>query len=110
MLGEPPGNQLIGGQVGIEIALTAINPSDLLFRKGEYGQPRRRGVSQFIIALARYAGIPMIAVARGDVHNETLRELGVTAIMNQAICGFWLTPRMTETSHEATFHGKPGRR
>ena len=49
-------------------------------------------------------------VARGDVHNETLRELGVTAIMNQAICGFWLTPWMTETSHEATFHGKPGRR
>ena len=62
------------------------------------------------IILGELIAIDDDPVARGDVHNETLRELGVTAIMNQAICGFWLTPWMTETSHEATFHGKPGRR
>lgn len=61
------------------------------------------------IILGELIAIDDDPVARGDVHNETLRELGVTAIMNQAICGFWLTPLMTETSHEATFHGKPGR-
>ena len=32
------------GQVLIEVQLAAVNPSDLHFIKGEYGQPRRRGV------------------------------------------------------------------
>lgn len=45
-------------------------------------------VTKFIIALARNAGIPMIAVVRRDVHNKTLRELGVTAIVNQTDSNF----------------------
>lgn len=45
-------------------------------------------VTKFIIALARNAGIPMIAVVRRDGHNKTLRELGVTAIVNQTDSNF----------------------
>lgn len=33
-----------GGQVLIEVGLANINPSDLHYLKGEYGQPRRKGV------------------------------------------------------------------
>ena len=40
-------------------------------------------VSKFIIALARDAGLATIVVVRRDVHNETLRELGATEILNQ---------------------------
>jgi len=39
-------------------------------------------VSKFIIALARDAGMATIAVVRRDVHNESLTDLGVTAILD----------------------------
>jgi NADPH:quinone reductase-like Zn-dependent oxidoreductase len=178
-LGEVPVPALDPGHVLIEMSLATINPSDLHFLKGEYGQPRIKGaaagfegvgtvidagddpyatsligqrvsfvatpdgsgtwathaitqamlcipmpasvndndaagfivnpltaaamfadsqaagspgivltagasqVSKFIIALARDAGVPTIAVVRRDVHNETLTDLGVTVILNQ---------------------------
>ncbi len=40
-------------------------------------------VSKFIIALARDAGLESIAIVRRDVHNETLKNLGATEILNQ---------------------------
>lgn len=178
-LRELPVPDLDSAQVLIEMTMAAINPSDLHFLKGEYGQPRQIGkaagfegvgtvissggdayaeslvgqrvsfvasptgsgtwsthaiadamlcipmpesvtdpnaagfivnpltaaamfkqaqdagspgvvltagasqVSKFIIALARDAGMASIAIVRRDVHNDALRELGVTEILNQ---------------------------
>ena len=38
--------------------------------------------------MARDAGLPSIAVVRRDVHDETLRELGVTEVINQSADDF----------------------
>jgi len=40
-------------------------------------------VSKFIIALARDAGLPVIAIVRRDVHSDTLTELGAAEVLNQ---------------------------
>lgn len=178
--GEIPTPPLGSSQVLVEMSLASINPSDLHFLRGEYGQPRRRGkpagfegvgivvaagddptalrligervgfvvssngsgtwathavtdaarcipipesvndydasgfvvnpltaaamfeqarsagspgivltagasqVSKFIIALARDAGMATIVIVRRDVHDEVLRKLGATVILNQS--------------------------
>ncbi len=45
-------------------------------------------VSKFIIALCRDHDMSCIAVVRRDVHNDVLRELGVTTILNQTADDF----------------------
>jgi threonine dehydrogenase-like Zn-dependent dehydrogenase len=42
-IGELPLPELTPGQVLVEMTLATINPSDLHFVKGEYGQPRQQG-------------------------------------------------------------------
>ena len=41
--GEVAMPELDAGQVLVEMTMAAINPSDLHFLKGEYGQPRMQG-------------------------------------------------------------------
>ncbi|MDO6965367.1 alcohol dehydrogenase catalytic domain-containing protein [Rhizobium alvei] len=58
------------GKVLIKVAMAAINPSDLHFIKGEYGQPRRKGVP------AGFEGVGTVASGNGAYAESLVGKRG----------------------------------
>jgi NADPH:quinone reductase-like Zn-dependent oxidoreductase len=61
------------GQVLIKVAMAAVNPSDLHFIKGEYGQPRRRGFA------AGFEGTGTVVSGKGQYAESLVgKRIGFT--------------------------------
>ncbi|MEM6462886.1 MAG: zinc-binding dehydrogenase [Pseudomonadota bacterium] len=74
--------QLTDGQVLIKMAMASINPSDLHFIKGEYGQPRRSG------AAAGFEGVGEVISGNGD-YAQSLIGKRVAFTVNPEGSGAW---------------------
>lgn len=77
------------GQVLIKVACAPVNPSDLLYIKGEYGQPRRRGTP------AGFEGTGIV-VAAGDATTQALRGRRVSFLAGAS--GSWAQFALADAS------------
>lgn len=77
------------GQVLIRVACSPVNPSDLHYIKGEYGQPRRRG------APAGFEGTGTV-VAASDAQTQALLGRRVSFLANGS--GSWARFALTDAS------------
>jgi len=77
------------GQVLIRVACSPVNPSDLHYIKGEYGQPRRRGTP------AGFEGTGTV-VAAGDAQGAALVGKRVSFLASAS--GAWAELALTEAS------------
>jgi NADPH:quinone reductase-like Zn-dependent oxidoreductase len=66
--GEIPLPDLKEGQVLIRLSMAAVNPSDIHFIKGEYGQPRVKG------APAGFEGVGVIVDGYSDVERKRIGQ------------------------------------
>lgn len=64
------------GQVLVRVALASVNPSDVMFIKGMYGQPRRKGWP------AGFEGVGEVVVSGGGATGDNLvgRRVSFTAV------------------------------
>ena len=79
---ELPVPQIAEGQVLIRVRLANINPSDLHFIKGEYGQPRRKGYP------AGFEGVGDVVAGAGR-HAEALVGKRVAFSVSMDGSGSW---------------------
>ncbi len=84
-LKELPVPELDAAQVLVEMTMAAINPSDLHFLKGEYGQPRQRG------AAAGFEGVGTVVASGGDAYAESLIGQRVSFVASPTGSGTWAT-------------------
>lgn len=77
------------GKVLIKVAMAAINPSDLHFIKGEYGQPRRKGVP------AGFEGVGTVVSGNGP-HAESLVGKRVAFTVGLDGSGTWADYAVTD--------------
>lgn len=77
-----PTPQIEDGQVLIKVAMASINPSDLHFIKGEYGQPRVKG------APAGFEGVGEVVSGKGS-HAEALVGKRVAFTVQTPTSGAW---------------------
>ncbi|WAP70186.1 alcohol dehydrogenase catalytic domain-containing protein [Jiella pelagia] len=89
-----------GSQVLIKVGLANVNPSDLHYIKGEYGQPRRKGVP------AGFEGMGEVVAAGED---ETARKLigqRVAVSASRGGSGVWAEYAMTDARAVVPLHPK----
>jgi hypothetical protein len=79
------------GEVLIKVAMAAINPSDLHFIKGEYGQPRRKGVP------AGFEGVGEVVKAKG-AYGESLVGKRVAFTVARTGSGAWADYAVTDAT------------
>lgn len=84
-LRELPVPELDSAQVLIEMSMAAINPSDLHFLKGEYGQPRQLGKA------AGFEGVGTVIASGGDGYAESLVGQRVSFVASPTGSGTWAT-------------------
>ncbi len=84
-LGEVAVPELGAGQVLVEMAMAPINPSDLHFLKGEYGQPRRAGKP------AGFEGVGTVISAGDDPYAQSLVGQRVSFAATPDGTGTWAT-------------------
>lgn len=89
-LGEVQVPDLAPSQVLIEMALAPINPSDLHFLKGEYGQPRIRGKA------AGFEGVGTVIGAGDDAYASSLVGQRVSFVARPDGSGTWATHAITD--------------
>lgn len=90
-LSEVPVPTLAEAQVLIRMRLANINPSDLHFIKGEYGQPRRKGLP------AGFEGVGDVVAGKGR-HAESLIGKRVAFSVSMDGSGSWADYAVT-TAH-----------
>ncbi len=78
------------GQVVIKVAMASINPSDVYFIKGEYGQPRVKG------APAGFEGVGVVAAAGEGVYAASLLGKRVAFVATHS--GAWAEYALTDAS------------
>ena len=74
--------ELLDGQVLVKIAMASVNPSDLHFIKGEYGQPREKGKP------AGFEGIGEVVDGNGS-YAESLKGTRVSFVVSKGGSGTW---------------------
>jgi NADPH:quinone reductase-like Zn-dependent oxidoreductase len=89
-LGEVAVPVLADQQVLIEVAMAAINPSDLHFLKGEYGQPRIKG------APAGFEGVGTVIDSGQDGYAQSLIGQRVSFVAAATGSGSWATHAVTD--------------
>lgn len=90
-LGELSTPELTAGQVLVEMTLASINPSDLHFLKGEYGQPRQQGKA------AGFEGVGIVIGAGDDPYSESLIGQRVSFVAAPTGSGTWATHAITDS-------------
>ncbi|BDA83295.1 NADH oxidoreductase [Aureimonas sp. SA4125] len=90
-LREIPVPKATGRNVLVRIGLANVNPSDVHFIKGEYGQPRRRGVP------AGFEGMGVV-VAAGDAAGEALIGKRVALSVVATGSGTWAEYALTDVA------------
>lgn len=83
--GEISVPELAAGQVLVEMAMAPINPSDLHFLKGEYGQPRVAGKP------AGFEGVGTVISAGDDPYAQSLIGKRVSFAATPDGTGTWAT-------------------
>ncbi len=83
--GEVSTPDLEADQVLVEMAMAPINPSDLHFLKGEYGQPRIKGKP------AGFEGVGTVLAAGKDAHAQSLVGQRVSFAATPEGTGTWAT-------------------
>ncbi len=91
-LGEVAVPELDETQVLIEMTLATINPSDLHFLKGEYGQPRRKGTA------AGFEGVGHVVAAGTDAYATSLVGQRVSFVATPTGSGTWATHSITDAT------------
>jgi NADPH:quinone reductase-like Zn-dependent oxidoreductase len=89
-LGEIVTPDLAPGQVLVEMSMAPINPSDLHFLKGEYGQPRIQGKP------AGFEGVGTVIEAGNDSYAQSLVGQRVSFAATPAGTGTWATHAVAE--------------
>ena len=89
-LGEVAVPELDAGQVLVEMTMAAINPSDLHFLKGEYGQPRIQGKA------AGFEGVGTVVAAGSDAYATSLIGQRVSFVATPNGSGTWATHGITD--------------
>ncbi len=89
-LGDIPTPDLAAGQVLVEMSMAPINPSDLHFLKGEYGQPRIKGKP------AGFEGVGTVIAAGNDSYAQSLVGQRVSFAATPAGTGTWATHAVAE--------------
>ncbi len=84
-LKELPVPELEPGHVLVEMTMAAINPSDLHFLKGEYGQPRELGKA------AGFEGVGTIVASGIDAYAQSLIGQRVSFVASPTGSGTWAT-------------------
>lgn len=78
------------GQVLIKLRVASVNPSDLHFVKGEYGQPRRKGIP------AGFEGCGDVVVAGEGA--EALKGKRVAFVVSKTGSGAWAEYALTDAT------------
>jgi NADPH:quinone reductase-like Zn-dependent oxidoreductase len=91
-LGEVAVPELEAGQVLVEMTQSAINPSDLHFLKGEYGQPRIAG------AAAGFEGVGTVISSGDDPYATSLVGQRVSFVATPNGSGTWATHAITDAA------------
>ncbi|MFW2382003.1 MAG: alcohol dehydrogenase catalytic domain-containing protein [Acidimicrobiales bacterium] len=81
---------LAPGQVLVQMAMAPINPSDLHFLKGEYGQPRIKGKP------AGFEGVGTVIDAGNDSYAQTLIGQRVSFAATPTGTGTWASHSVAE--------------
>ena len=81
--------ELLDGQVLVKIAMASVNPSDLHFIKGEYGQPREKGKP------AGFEGIGEVVAGNGS-YAESLKGTRVSFVVSKGGSGTWAEYAITD--------------
>ena len=81
--------KLLDGQVLIKIAMASVNPSDLHFIKGEYGQPREIGKP------AGFEAVGEIIEGNG-AYAESLKGSRVSFVVSKGGSGTWAEYAVTD--------------
>ncbi len=89
-LKEIPVPRLADQQVLIEVSMAAINPSDLHFLKGEYGQPRVKG------APAGFEGVGTVIDSGADPYAGSLVGQRVSFVAPPSGSGSWATHAVSD--------------
>jgi NADPH:quinone reductase-like Zn-dependent oxidoreductase len=82
---------LSDGQVRVKMAMASVNPSDLHFIKGEYGQPRVQG------AAAGFEGIGEVVEGNGD-YAKSLIGQRVCFVVAKGGSGTWAEFAITDAA------------
>ncbi len=89
-VGEVELPELDDTQVLIEMTLATINPSDLHFLKGEYGQPRQQGKA------AGFEGVGTVIASGDDPYAASLIGQRVSFVAPPTGSGTWATHAITD--------------
>lgn len=89
-MGEVAVPELDPGQVLIAMTLASINPSDLHFLKGEYGQPRIQGKA------AGFEGVGHVIASGDDAYATSLVGQRVSFVATPNGSGTWATHAITD--------------
>lgn len=89
-LGEVAVPELDATHVLVEMTLATINPSDLHFLKGEYGQPRQQGKP------AGFEGVGTVIASGTDAYASSLVGQRVSFVATPTGSGTWATHAVTE--------------
>ncbi|NNE95854.1 MAG: zinc-binding dehydrogenase [Acidimicrobiales bacterium] len=89
-LGEVDTPDLASGQVLVEMSMAPINPSDLHFLKGEYGQPRVQGKP------AGFEGVGTVIAAGDDAYAQSLVGTRVSFAATPTGTGTWATHAVSD--------------
>ncbi len=91
-LAEIPVPEPKNGQALIKVALASVNPSDVAFIKGVYGQPRRKGVP------AGFEGVGEVVDARGGLMARRLKGRRVSFATGVNGSGSWAQYAVADAS------------
>lgn len=80
------------GQVLVKVTLAAINPSDVMFVKGMYGQPRQKGRP------AGFEGVGEVVAAGGDAAAQALVGRRVAFATGRSGWGSWAEYAVAEAA------------
>jgi len=90
--GEIAVPQPAGSQVLVRVALSPINPADIMFIKGLYGQPRKQGMP------AGFEGVGEVVAAGEEPAAQALIGKRVAFIAGGAGYGAWASHAMADAS------------
>lgn len=80
------------GQVLVKVRLASVNPSDVMFIKGLYGQPRRKGRP------AGFEGVGEVVAAGADAASQQLMGRRVAFIAGSTGWGSWADYALADTA------------